>query len=285
MNDIRHIPRNCILCQSSDHVLLEVVQTPKDGENTFGLKDYYRELWRCQNCGLFSNRHAMTLEVVYSGCYREASYGGDKMRSRFDKIMGLPLSSSDNRQRVQRVLAFMSAYRPSAIPKCLDVGSGTAVFPAVMKQAGWDVLAVDPDPKNVLHAQTVAKVGAIQGMFPKVKIDTEYPLITFNKVLEHIQDVVECLSGAQRFLTRDGIVYIELPDGESALEEGLARQEFFLEHFYIFSAASIALLSSRAGYRLLKLERIRDPSGKFTLAAFLAPQPNTDAITGFGSKV
>ena len=62
---------------------------------------------------------------------------------------------------------------------------------------------------------------------------------------------------------------VEVPDGEAAADEGSGREEFFLEHLHVFSPASVALLAHHAGLRILTIHRLRDPSTKFTLFAFL----------------
>ena len=66
-------------------------------------------------------------------------------------------------------------------------------------------------------------------------------------------------------------MYVEVPDGEKAIEEGPTREEFFIDHFHVFSRASLEHLASGAGMRPLALERLREPSGKFTLRAILEP--------------
>jgi hypothetical protein len=68
-------------------------------------------------------------------------------------------------------------------------------------------------------------------------------------------------------------VYIELPDGEGASEEGPGREEFFIEHLHVYSTASTALLIQHAGLRTSRIERLREPSGKFTLFAFCEQAP------------
>jgi hypothetical protein len=66
----------------------------------------------------------------------------------------------------------------------------------------------------------------------------------------------------------NGIVYVELPDGEAAISEGAGREEFFIEHYHAFSMSSAALLARCAGFTPLLIERLREPSGKFTLRVF-----------------
>ena len=58
------------------------------------------------------------------------------------------------------------------------------------------------------------------------------------------------LARARDFVAHGGVVYVEVPDGEAAAEEGAAREEFFVEHLHVFSAASLALLADRAGFAL-----------------------------------
>jgi len=269
MLDTPLTPTNCILCNSVEHELLAAFTTPRIGENTFGIKNYYRELWRCNVCGLFSNRHRHDLSRIYEGLYGQAAYDYGKQKSKFDAIMNLPAEKSDNRGRVNRVISYMDERHVGLERDVLDVGCGMAVFPAVMKEQGWSVTAIDPNPLSVEHAEKLAKVNAIVGSFPSVEIPQKYALITFNKVLEHIQNFIECLSAAKSYLADGGVVYIELPDGEMAIEAGTDRQEFFLEHYYAFGFSSLALLAKQADFYVQRMERIVDPSGKRTIFAFL----------------
>ena len=96
-------------------------------------------------------------------------------------------------------------------------------------------------------------------------------MVTFNKVLEHVVAPVDMLAHGRAFAKREGFVYVELPDA-AATAEGPGREEFFIDHHHVFSPASHAMLMERAGFTLLALERLREPSGKFTLRAFAAPR-------------
>ena len=81
------------------------------------------------------------------------------------------------------------------------------------------------------------------------------------------------LARAREILEPGGFVYVELPDGEGAAREGYHREEFFIEHFHVFSFASFSLLATAAGFTLMSLERIREPSSKYTLRGFLVRSP------------
>ena len=62
---------------------------------------------------------------------------------------------------------------------------------------------------------------------------------------------------------------------------GQEREEFFIEHHDVFSAASVALLGARAGLEMEAVERLREPSGKFTLRGyFVLRDPGAEQILG-----
>ena len=100
-----------------------------------------------------------------------------------------------------------------------------------------------------------------------------FEVITLNKVIEHVENPLKLLRAAAPLLAAGGFLYIEVPDGEAASAEGPGREEFFIEHHHVFSAASLAMTVERAGFTLLSLERLREPSTKFTLRAFAEIRP------------
>lgn len=245
---------------------------PPAGETRFDLRaqTYCRAYSCCRLCGHWYSDHKMDLTNLYSGAYVESTYG-DRMRQTFDRILALPAEKSDNAGRVTRILTFAEAFFPAGkTPTLLDVGSGLGVFPYRMKEAGWNCTALDPDPRAVAHAREVVGVQAVTGDFMSIGSDQlgMFDVITFNKVLEHVEDPVAMLSKTLRHLNSDGFVYLEVPDGEAAASEGPGREEFFIEHHHVFSFASLAMMVLRAGFRVLDIERLREPSTKFTIRGF-----------------
>jgi SAM-dependent methyltransferase len=266
----------CPLCASTDFSLLFAYDTPPAGETSFPLPahtPYSRQIWQCQVCRLFVNRLSMNLEGLYQGDYVDATYGADQLLSTFQRILALPPQRSDNHQRVQRLLRYMAEVRSGgeqkAPPTVLDVGSGLCVFLQRMKEAGWQCTALDPDGRAVEHARRSVGIQAIQGDFMNVSQLGSYDLITFNKVLEHVPDPVAMLQKSHQHLRPGGVVYLEVPDGETAAAAGAGREEFFIEHLWVFSLTSLSLLATRAGFAIHCIERVREPSSKYTLRAFL----------------
>jgi SAM-dependent methyltransferase len=197
------------------------------------------------------------------------------MRQAFERIVSLPEDLSDNAGRVRRIIDFAAThFGAQKRPSVLDVGSGLCVFLHGMNREGWRCTAMDPDPRAVRHGRELVGVEAICADFSEAQDLGHYDVVTFNKVLEHVVDPIAMLQKARGIVSDAGFVYVELPDGEGALQDpvGVEREEFFVEHIHIFAAASVALLAARAGFTLLSLERVREPSTKYTLRAFLSPR-------------
>jgi 2-polyprenyl-3-methyl-5-hydroxy-6-metoxy-1,4-benzoquinol methylase len=269
----------CPLCGGRNFVKVFTYHAPPAGEVRFRFNSsttYLREVGRCERCGHFISVHNMDEGALYSEDYVTSTYGADGIRKAFERITALDPAKSDNVGRVRRVVDFARSYlmaplKENRAPTVLDVGSGLCVFLHRMKGAGWDGTALDPDERAIRHARDVVGVRGVQGDFLQAVDLGRYDLVTFNKVLEHVKDPVAMLARSGAFLRPGGFVYIEVPDGEAAVVDGPGREEFFIDHHHIFSAASLALMVVRAGFRLCVLERLREPSTKYTLRAFLSP--------------
>lgn len=256
-----------------------VYNEPPAGEVKFDFSrggGYHREVVRCRLCGHYVSRHEMDDSSLYSGAYVNANYkDAEGIRKTYDKINALDPSRSDNVGRVSRINEVTGRYyasRQDFGKTVLDVGSGLCVFPGRMKAAGWTCTALDPDERAVEHAVKNVGVMGICGDFMKVTLPASYDLITFNKVLEHVPDPTAMLAKAKAHLKPGGMIYVEVPDGEFASTEGCGREEFFIDHPHVFSLVSLAMLSVRSGFAPVLIERLREPSTKFTLRAFLVEQ-------------
>ncbi|MDP6953390.1 MAG: class I SAM-dependent methyltransferase [Alphaproteobacteria bacterium] len=239
-----------------------------EGETDFGFASYRRELWQCGACGHVLNHHQMPLERLYDSAYAEATYG-DHMAERFETIMAMPAGKSDNHERVARVNAYVDSLGITAPRRALDVGCGLGVFPAALAASGWDCLGIEPDQRAVSFLRDHVGIAARCGDFVSTTPEASFDLISLNKVLEHVPDPVTMLARAGDWLNERGVVYVELPDAEAALADSPAREEFFIEHYAAYSVASLAMLAWQAGLRAERIERLRECSGKYSLAAFL----------------
>ncbi|MCX8045009.1 MAG: class I SAM-dependent methyltransferase [Desulfobacterota bacterium] len=279
------------LCGNADWIKVFTYTAPPAGETRFACSTcgtYYREVLRCTRCGHFISVSTMDMNSLYAGAYVSSTYGDDGIRRNFDRIISLPAEKSDNAGRVRRVVDFARNFlqdgRRNRKPRILDVGSGLCVFLYLMKQAGWQCTALDPDPRMVRHARETVGVDAVCGDFMETDKFKRFDAIAFNKVLEHVADPIAMLRHSARFLRQSGFVYVEVPDGEAAVADGPEREEFFIEHLHVFSLKSLDVLASKAGFVPVQVERIREPSSKFTLCGFFI-QRNTLSVKPFNRTV
>jgi len=226
----------CPCGENSCDIPLEYTSKP-DGETAFPFDgEYWRQYKRCLLCGHFFSSHSICLDNLYDGMYSDATYGADR-ESVFQRIMNLPANQSDNAERCRRINSFFKSYRKVIDHRkttLLDIGSGLGVFPARMHMNGWEVTALDPDAKAIDHIKKRVGCECIHGDFMDQTITQigKYDLITFNKVLEHVERPTEMLKRGKELLNEKGVVYIEVPDGENAIIESKNREEFYIEHHH-----------------------------------------------------
>jgi len=265
-------------CNNNSYVDLFQYTSPPYGETLFKFSksdNYKRNILKCRICGHFLSIHNMFQKTLYEDDYVASKYKNDNgIYDTFQKIISLAPEISDNKQRVKRILNFFSTLKLKTSKKTevLDVGSGLCVFLYEMKKYNWQCTALDPDIRNVKHAQNNVGIKALCDDFMNIDMTHKFDLITFNKVLEHVIEPIEMLKKSKCFLKPQGIVYIELPDGEKAIFEGFDRQEFFIDHHHIFSATSFSIMIDKAGFEIINIGRLREPSSKYTLFCFTKPK-------------
>lgn len=277
---------SCPICGS--HLLRAAFAygAPPEVEKHFtftALNPYHRAYLRCGLCGHFTGTQSINVAALYGGDYMKSNYGDlTGIREAFARITALPPERSDNRGRVQRIHAFASSFLPGDVGgrRLLDVGSGLGVFPSAMQASGWECTAVDPDPLAAAHLEQDLRIRTLRGDFSKMAIQERFAAVTFNKVLEHVEDPIRMLGRAHSCLARGGFIYVEVPDAEDAARDGREREEFAIDHLHVFSLPSLVLMISRAGFDAVQVERLREPSTKYTLCAFAKARPAGDLRSG-----
>tara|TARA_B100001175_G_C19506826_1_gene641366 strand:- start:1501 stop:2337 length:837 start_codon:yes stop_codon:yes gene_type:complete len=264
---------SCPICEQKKLKSKFTYKKPPKNEVDFGipLKKYYREYLKCKICGHFySTVKNLNPETLYKGDFNNSIYM-ENFNKTFQRIIKLPKKNSDNFYRVKKIdnfcKKFFKDYKNISI---LDVGSGLGVFPYAIKKKGLKIDCIDPDQKSVDHLNNKLKIKAICGDFLKIRNKKKYNVVTFNKVLEHVQNPSSLLNHTKGFLQKNSLVYIELPDGElaSISQKGKFCEEFFIDHIHVFSATSLSLLIKNSGFKLISMSRYVEPSNKITISAF-----------------
>ena len=265
----------CPICSGTSLEAIYKYTSPPKGEVICGFNndtEYYREYLQCKLCRHFISSYKMDQISLYTGDYVASNYKDvDGIHENFKRIISLAPLESDNTGRAARINEFAKRHFDNGTEgkSLLDIGSGLGVFPYVMKQSGWVCTALDPDHNAVKHLEAFVGVQALHGELLTISVPGTYDVITFNKVLEHVNDPIEMLKGSRQYLRSGGFVYIELPDAEMAACDGQDREEFFIDHLHVFSFRSVSILAQKAGFIPVVIERLREPSTKYTLRAFL----------------
>ena len=259
-------------CQKNSLTEIITFSAPPKCETRFNIRPevYNRTYEQCLICGHCFSNHSIDLSNLYTSEYVNNTYGGIQgMKSRFDQIMALPEASSDNKKRISRINGYISRLNYGSL-RLLDIGSGIGVFPYSMKENSWEVTCTETDIRTVDMLRYDLGLTVYQESIFELKSDDigKFNLITLNKVLEHIENPASFLTKVIDFLYDDGIIYIEVPDQEAS-SDSYQRPEFCIEHHHVFSVSSTSLLAKVVDLKILELASYRDPSGKFTISAFL----------------
>jgi 2-polyprenyl-3-methyl-5-hydroxy-6-metoxy-1,4-benzoquinol methylase len=244
--------------------IIHIKKKPKL-EIDYGIENYSRKIFQCMLCKHFINDHKFNLRKLYSGTYVKKNYKSiEGIKKNFDKIINIPRFRSDNKNRVLRICNFIKSKKLKNL-NLLDIGSGLGVFPYELKFFFPKVTCVEKDKlliehlKNHLHLKTEKHIKYLNKI---------YNFITINKVLEHVPNIKIFLNLALSKLKKNGYLYLEVPDYIASQLSLVNREEFFIEHYNIFSELSLLKILYRHRLTLISMNRIKEPSGKFTLYAF-----------------
>ena len=256
---------------------LTFTKKPKN-EVSFGLsrKEYLRYYYRCNDCGHLIAKHKdFFTKNLYKEKYFKNTYKSKtKLNEIFEKIKKLPPEKSDNYHRLKRIKKMANIIFGKNKLNLLDVGSGTGIFPIGMISKKYSITALEPNKDSVdfMIKKSKSKIEAIQADYLKIRVNKlkKYHLITFNKVLEHVEKPILFLKKTLKLLKRKNLIYIEVPDvfAINDKEEGKNREEFGLGHHHVFTKKSLENTLKLFNFNILTIQQIREPSGKYTIFAF-----------------
>lgn len=172
---------------------------------------------------------------------------------------------------------YFSEYRPEIIPyipthikKMLDVGCGIGAFGAKLKEKMPDICVwgIEPHKESIELAQKyLDKV--ICNLFNNEVAELEgekFDCITFNDVLEHLENPSLALTHCVKLLNDEGSIVASIPNVMffPVMYNLIKNEEWKYEdsgvldntHLRFFTKKSIIRLFEESGYRIIKIEGI-----------------------------
>ena len=225
--------------------------------------NYEREFLICKKCNHIISQSKFKINDLYNKQYLDKTYKDSYgLEKRFNYISKLNIKKSDNKNRVKRINKFFK----NRIISVLDVGSGTGVFLNEMQKKKHYVRGLDLDPRYILFLKK-KNIKVFCKPLNKLRLKRKFDLITFNKVLEHVNNPVKILKQSLKFLKKEGFIYIEVPD-EKARKKGKNSGEFCPDHLQIFSKFSLNQMVSTSNLDKVAISNIIEPSNKYTVYGF-----------------
>src|SRR5574344_230668 len=242
----------CYLCESND--LKKREGKVRDNDSL--------EIFECKNCGLV---FLSSFEHIDENFYETSQmHSGIEVQDWIDFI------HQDNIQRGQKHINLIED------KNILDFGCGPADFLAMANNLAKDVVGIELDLGLREHFEKEnLKVFSSINDLANNKFDT----IFMFPVLEHIKNPIELLENFKNILNKDGKVVIEVPNSDDALltlykNKAFSEFTYWSPHLFSYNEKSLKLLLKKAGFKVIKIDRIQRYSLKNHLNWIFKGSPN-----------
>jgi hypothetical protein len=163
--------------------------------------------------------------------------------------------------------------------KLLDVGCSNGAFVDYARRSLWDAYGCDLSVEAV--SQTMRPY-CFEGSISNSRFNRRtFDVITFNDVLEHLQQPISALYRAKGLLKRTGMLVIDIPDMgcPEAKDQGAHFKHVKpREHLWYFTANQLRTVLESCGFNVVQMKV--PLSGKVT--AYACPNVNVEEVTIYG---
>jgi ubiquinone/menaquinone biosynthesis C-methylase UbiE len=203
----------------------------------------------CNNCGMIYNDNYINDDDL------DTYYKNDAVYDSVEGVGAGGLTSWD----MDRYLGYLELLESIPIQKKLslvDVGCAKGGFLVFLKERGFSsVSGVEINPRCaqfILSNYSInVEIGSVNHL-PLKNGNTD--ILTYNHVLEHVNDLYRVLNEANRVLKKDGLLLIDVPDALRYTDCSISN--FYLtnirEHINHFDINHLKLLLRLAGFDCLK---------------------------------
>jgi 2-polyprenyl-3-methyl-5-hydroxy-6-metoxy-1,4-benzoquinol methylase len=138
--------------------------------------------------------------------------------------------------------------------RLLDIGCGNGAFLVGMRDRGWEVVGVEPDPVASQMARERHGLQVITETLAGAALPAAFArAITLNHVIEHVPDPVALLAMCRRLLQPGGKLVAVTPNVESLCHRLVGVRWSHLDpprHLHLFSVGTLRACAEKAGLRI-----------------------------------
>lgn len=126
----------------------------------------------------------------------------------------------------------------------LDIGCAKGGLLRTFKDRGYNNLyGIEPSEECINHLKTFGIDGKCLSLFEANKLNKKFDVVILTQVLKHIFDLEKMKYILQNLLNKDGILYVDIPDGTAYIKNNLNSYYYFdLEHINHFSNDTLRYL-------------------------------------------
>jgi SAM-dependent methyltransferase len=237
---------NCPVCNSAG---IQQVLTTRD----YTVSSESFSIWQCANCSLRFTQNVPGADEI-GGYYKSEEYISHSETSKgfvnwlYLRVRKFTLSSKRN------FIEDETAIKKGSL---LDIGAGAGAFVHHMKENGWTVEGVEPDPQAIERAnnQYGIRLKTSPELFGYKQLT--FDAVTMWHVLEHVHDLHEYVRQIKNICRPGGKIFIAMPNYTSFDADHYGPEWAAYDvprHLYHFSPASMQELMRKHGCTIEKMQ-------------------------------
>ncbi|MEI8345814.1 MAG: class I SAM-dependent methyltransferase, partial [Candidatus Omnitrophota bacterium] len=136
------------------------------------------------------------------------------------------------RAQARVILARLAKHKQGG--RLLDIGCGPGFFLEEARQGGFEVEGLDLSRWSADYARKRFGIRVFEGLLAQAPFEPKsFDVITFNDVIEHIEDPKTFLTQVRRLLKNDGVLYVSTPDIDSFLSRLLQGSWWGINKYHL----------------------------------------------------
>lgn len=229
--------RLCPICSCSDKtVLFEQEFYP----TSLCLMNGYKVV-ACDNCG-FCFADGIPTQAEFSSYYEQMT--------KYDRNHADCYPSRDQLTHYTKIFHEIEPYLGNKEVNILDIGCSIGGLLSVFQKNGYErLLGIEPSGSCVETVKRLYGIEAQAIYLSDLEGERKFDLAVLSEVLEHIVDLNEVLAKINDILSKNGLLFIEVPDsGKWEFQNSAPFQQFSVEHINYFSQCSLGNLLTKNGF-------------------------------------